>query len=250
MRYQRVYEILQTDHLLARKLSEPSIAICRLDQSHKLFPKEVVQITEEIHQRDIDSYTCEKLDIIKFAHDFLVKTKSTPEPKPVPLKTMKTMDQKPIAAILQEHISQTEAHIGQIEAVIKSLNQELEPLKTELQSCHVALKALKTACSSANPPPPPAPKPKAVPTPTIPTPTIPKPKVVPIKAVSAAPVAVAGSAAGYATGSATVSAAPSAGPGAGPSKQNHPVKQHKVDKDIENFEHFVEGLITPRKTSS
>lgn len=80
-RYRRVSDILQADNLLRTKLSKTMAAVCRPDQSHKEFPIEVVYVTDEIHKKGLDAFTLPKIEVIRVAHDLLVKN---PSPIPVP----------------------------------------------------------------------------------------------------------------------------------------------------------------------
>jgi len=172
MRYSRVWEILQCDPLLRRKLSVPEVAICRPDQSHKLFPKEVITVTEEIHRRDLDATTLAKIEIIRIAHAILVKndplTPAPPEPVNTKSKPMKAEDktrEKPIAVMLEERIAL-------VETAIEETNKRLDTLKVELYDCRTALEAVQ------NKPKPNVPKPSVLPAsvPATPDPVVAAPR--------------------------------------------------------------------------
>lgn len=72
MRYSRVNAILRSDNLLSRRLSKPSVAVCKPDQTSEDFPVEVVNVTKAIHEQGIDAYTMPKIEVIRIAHRLLV----------------------------------------------------------------------------------------------------------------------------------------------------------------------------------
>lgn len=143
MRYKRVDDILREDRLLSMKLGPPSIAVCRPNQTHVLLPLESVQVTDEIHRRGLDVYTCTKIEVKNIAHGLLVQklppTESTvktktmkPVLKPVPFEPNRDVS---VTALLQERATL-------IETTIKDHEMRLVALRSELRDCHTALNAL------------------------------------------------------------------------------------------------------------
>lgn len=128
MRYKRVYEILNEDKLLRKKLGPPDVVICRPDQTSESFPAEAVHVTEQIHNLGRDSYTLPKLDIIRLAYTILVKPKTESQTnQPSSMNTI--IYNKPLIDELQERA--------------KSLQDTVAVYKAQLDDCLIALKALK-----------------------------------------------------------------------------------------------------------
>lgn len=101
MRYQRVFDILQGDNLLKKRLSKNMAAVCRPDQTHKEFPFEVVYVTDKIHEQGLDAYTLAKIEVIRSAHRLLVANPVPPPPVAEPAadpKPEKAVKPKPAKA--------------------------------------------------------------------------------------------------------------------------------------------------------
>ena len=95
MRYARVLEILQGDNALSKKLSKPSVAVCRPDQTHKEFPNEVIYVTDEIHKQGLDAATLSKIEVIRNAFRLLIQNPgpiptAAPQPTKAPAKPKAT----------------------------------------------------------------------------------------------------------------------------------------------------------------
>lgn len=153
-RYRRVLDVLQADNLLKRKLSPPDVAVCRPDQSHDLFPAEVVYLTDELHKAGYDTFTLTKNEIVQYGHQFLVqnelpKNVATTKPKVMPSPSIR----KPLADELVDRI--------------QFLNQTIDTYRSELDDCKTALKALRAKQEPPEPPEPPKPEPPPPPAPRV-----------------------------------------------------------------------------------
>jgi hypothetical protein len=135
-RYARVHRVLLEDALLRRHLSNQLVTVTTGNITRE-FPPEVIQITDTVHDLDMDTGNMTKAHIVNVAFDILIKhvapnllidVRTTP---PKPLKPM----EKPIVEIIQERMTA-------IKSKIATMAKQTEELKIELGNCETALASL------------------------------------------------------------------------------------------------------------
>jgi len=125
----RVYDILKGDNALRRKLSKPTIAMCRPDHTHVDLPAEVIYVVEQIGALDLDVNSLSKIEIIAYAFKLLIATKPSPEKPTKPMNELKMSDSELTrlsAMSVDEFIAERTRYL---EKAIAILNTELDACK-------------------------------------------------------------------------------------------------------------------------
>jgi len=99
MRYKRIEHILTKDKAISERLSQPSEAVMKPNGQQQLFAKEVVEVTERLHEQGIDPQNANRRFVLQTAIAVFngVKRKpaaKAPEPPPAPVPKAKTAKAK------------------------------------------------------------------------------------------------------------------------------------------------------------